>query len=175
MPSFSHKAAHPSASSAPISPTTTSNNAIAVNIIFGVFAVIASIITVWQGHRYWRILRQNHHGDRNEDNNGTVLESALPTDIYTDGDASEATPPGVELATITTTSSAVADDQYVAYNTMSPTIDSLTSRIVNLWQHLSQSRMDIIHSVTLLDQRMERPLSMCNCQTHVAATTAVRL
>ena len=60
MPFTTDKAEHSSAALV-LSPPTTSNSSteVAVTIAFGLCAVAASALTLWQAHRLWRMFR--HH------------------------------------------------------------------------------------------------------------------
>lgn len=40
------------------SPT---NHEVVTNIVFGVFAVLFSILTLWQAHRLWGLFRRHSH------------------------------------------------------------------------------------------------------------------
>ncbi|KAI4234633.1 MAG: hypothetical protein LQ352_008163 [Teloschistes flavicans] len=68
MPSVLHKAAVSSASFPPAFSTSTSNTGeIAVSSVFGILAVFASAVTIWQGHRFWRMSRQHPVRTRDQD------------------------------------------------------------------------------------------------------------
>lgn len=79
MPSIFHKAEPPTASRTPTTPllTPSSNNRdITVNIIFGVFAVVFSLVTLWQGHRLWQTLRRDTSRGH-EPSNGIRLDRVV--------------------------------------------------------------------------------------------------
>lgn len=42
----------------PVSGTSSDTKAIAVTIVFGVFAAVASLVTLWQAHRLWHTMTQ---------------------------------------------------------------------------------------------------------------------
>ncbi|KAI4090250.1 MAG: hypothetical protein LQ344_004876 [Seirophora lacunosa] len=50
---------------------------LAVNIFFGIFAAAASLVTLWQGHRLWRTMRQAAVEAQGRDHG----EAGMPTPI----------------------------------------------------------------------------------------------
>ncbi|KAL8748621.1 MAG: hypothetical protein Q9184_007182, partial [Pyrenodesmia sp. 2 TL-2023] len=57
MPSISYEAERPMPSLYPILGSSSNIKDIAVNIVFGIFAVAASLLTLWQAHRLWQTMR----------------------------------------------------------------------------------------------------------------------
>ena len=48
-------------------PSST-NHETAVNVTFGIAAVLFSLLTLWQAHRFWAIFRRHgHHAPRSND------------------------------------------------------------------------------------------------------------
>ncbi|KAL8740383.1 MAG: hypothetical protein Q9190_006913 [Brigantiaea leucoxantha] len=74
MPLPSNKAV-PSEVTASFATTHSSNNnEVAVNAVFGVLAVIASVVTFWQGKRFWKLWKKHHlsNTSRNQDNGPSI-------------------------------------------------------------------------------------------------------
>lgn len=71
MPAFER----PVASLSPTSSTSTNTQQVAINIVFGIFAVAASILTLWKGHRLWRTMRKGaaHDPEGRGPGRGTVV------------------------------------------------------------------------------------------------------
>ncbi|KAL8748622.1 MAG: hypothetical protein Q9184_007183 [Pyrenodesmia sp. 2 TL-2023] len=80
---------------APAAPAAPANNReIAVSTIFGIFAVIFALITLWQGHRLWMTLRHdtNGAGQRHGQENDLELANVPTTASTMETDNSYATP-----------------------------------------------------------------------------------
>lgn len=41
--------------------SSSTNHEVAVNIVFGIFAVLFSLLTLWQAHRFWGLFRRHGH------------------------------------------------------------------------------------------------------------------
>lgn len=89
MPSTIHKAEHSNLTAIPIPAASSPNNReVVVNIVFGLFAVLFAMITLWQGHRWWQTMsQQNPLAPRRDDRNDLEL-SAVPTSSSTAMDIS---------------------------------------------------------------------------------------
>ncbi|CAL8583599.1 hypothetical protein XPA_009220 [Xanthoria parietina] len=77
-------------------PSST-NHETAVNITFGIAAVLFSLLTLWQAHRLWGIFRRHghgHHAPRSNDDAGLGAAD-------------------VELASMSTRASTAVDEMYV--------------------------------------------------------------
>lgn len=55
-----------SAAPPPVPTTFSTTHEVVVQIAFGLVAVAASGITLWQGHRLWRTLRRNSLAEAHE-------------------------------------------------------------------------------------------------------------
>lgn len=59
MPTISRKAERPIPSLYPASKASPNIQELAVDIVFGLFAAVVALLTLWQAHRLWRTMRQS--------------------------------------------------------------------------------------------------------------------
>lgn len=64
--------------------SSTNTQEVVVNVVFGIFAVVASAIALWQGHRLWRTMRHgtdHPQGGPGPDNGIITLRPLMPFPI----------------------------------------------------------------------------------------------
>ncbi|KAL8957787.1 MAG: hypothetical protein Q9193_005029 [Seirophora villosa] len=92
---------------------------LAVNIFFGIFAAAASLVTLWQGHRLWRTMRQAAVEAQGRDHGGTTtLIHRGFQGLYSHLHAEAGMPTPIELSTLPAMPASTAP------NSRSSTIDT---------------------------------------------------
>ncbi len=97
-------------------PSST-NHETAVNVTFGIAAVLFSLLTLWQTHRFWGLFRRHgHHAPRSNDDGTHSNEAeahrkvAVLISCYRLAGLGAA---DVELAAVSTRASTAVDEMYV--------------------------------------------------------------